>query len=249
MGNTKDLYISAYIAFGSYFLLLLLFLIYISAKDVQKIDSVSKNTVLELEVIVLKDKKSEKKSIVKQIHIKDTKIAKSVVKKSSSVSAKQRSDLKSLFANVKTKATIVKKKKVSNVKKSSISSRFKSKFEKQVKREKVAISKLTDTKNQKIKKITSSEAKYANDKYFSSIHKILYSRYNQLLRIDNLSAAAIITINSRGEFDYIIIEYSDDGAFNSQLELFLEKQKILDFPPPPKSKVNIEIEFNTKEKN
>ncbi len=246
MVNTKNLYISAYIAFGSYFFILFLILYYLSSTNVQKIDSISKNTVLELEVIVLKDKEVEKKTIVKQKHIKNTKIAKKVVKKSASVSAKKRSDLKSLFANVKTKGTVVKKKNISNVKKSTISSRFKSKFEKQTKRKKIEVSKLTDTKDMKTKKINSTDAKYANDKYFSSIHKILYARYNQLLRIENLSATAIITINLHGEFDYRIIKYSRDGAFNSQLELFLEKQKKINFPLPDKDKVNIEIEFNTK---
>ena len=130
MGNTRNLYISAYIAFGSYFLLVLLFFLYISVDDVKKFDAISKDTILELD-IVLQDNKVKKNDPLKvKASKRDSKISKKVVKKSTSVSAKQRSNLKSLFANVKTKSTIVKKKQVNTVKKSSFSSRFKSKFEK-----------------------------------------------------------------------------------------------------------------------
>ncbi len=249
MVNTK-LYISALIAFGSYFFLIFLSLLYLSVDDVKEFQTTSKNTVLELEVLVIKEKKVEKKVITTQKHVKNTKIAKSIVKKSASTSVKKRSDLKSLFAGVKTKARVIKKQKVSTVKKSTVASRFKSKFEKQSKKEKVSVSKLTDAKKRKTSKsipIQKSDST-VDDEYLNQINAIFMERYNQLLRISGFEAIVDIFINSSGIFKYNIIQYSDDGAFNSQLESFLEKQRTFSFPShPEKSSYGIKITFSTKD--
>lgn len=252
MGN-NNIYTSAFLAFGSYLLLILLILLYMSVDDVKEFKTVSKNTILELEVIVIKDKKVEKKAITKQKNIVNTKIAKSVVKKSASTSVKKRTNLKSLFADVSTKARVTKKQKVSTVKKSTVASRFKSKFEKESKKEKVSVSKLTDTKKIKTSKsvpIKNNNNSSVDDKYLDKINAIFMERYNQLLRISGFEAIVNIFINSSGKFTYNIIQYSDDGAFNSQLELFLEKQRAFSFPShPDKNSYGIKITFSTKDNN
>ncbi len=248
MGNNK-LLISAFYALGSYFLLIAIVVFYLDADDVRKIDAISKNTIIELDLVITEQKDPIKPSVVKQKQVQKEKIAKKVVKKSASVSAKQRTNLKSLFGKVSTKAPKVTKKDVANVKQSSMTSRFKSKFEKQTKRENVKVSKITDAKTIKTKKKKTSETKYDNDEYFSKIHLILYDRYNELLRIEDLRAIVNIRISSLGEFSYRFIQNSSDSSFNSQLEMFLEKQKGLKFPPPDKAYVNIEIEFSTKKEN
>ena len=246
MGSTKNLYISAYIAFGSYLLLVLLFFLYVSVDSVKKFDAISKDTILELD-IVLQDNKVKKTDPLKVKALKqDSKISKKVVKKSTSVSAKQRSNLKSLFANVKTKSTVVKKKQVNTVKKSSFSSRFKSKFEKQTKTQNISLSKLLESKETKASKPKSGESKNEKDAYISKIYEILFNRWSPLLIIDGLSAKVIITIYSTGRFDYKLIQYSGDSTFDNQLESFLEKQKGESFPPPDKSKIDIEVIFTAK---
>ncbi len=246
MGNTKNFYTSAYIAFGSYFLLLSLFFLYVSTNDVKKFDSISKDTTLELDIIIKDEKQEKVKKLKVQTIRKDNKISKKVVKKSSSVSAKQKTNLKSLFANVKTKSKVIKKEKVSNVKKSSIASRFKSKFEKQKKSENVALSKLLDNKEIKVLKLKSGDTKYENDTYISKIYDILYNKWNPLVIVDGLSAKVIVTINYNGKFGYRFVQYSGDSAFDNQLKKFLEKQKLLYFPKPNKNKINIEVIFTAK---
>ncbi len=249
MGNNKNFYISAYIAFGSYFFILFLFLIYLSFNDTKKFDSFSKNTVLELDIVLEEKKKEKKVQKVKQVKVhksrKDSKISKKIVKKSTSVSAKQRSDLKSLFAKVKTKSAIVKKETVSNVKKSSITSRFKSKFEKQSESNNI-LSKLLDSKKMKMTKQNSGDAKNENDPYISKIYDILYQRWQPLLIIDGLSTKVIITIHIGGKFTYRIVQYSGDSSFDNQLILFLDNQSQLSFPSPKKSKIDIEVIFTAK---
>jgi len=248
MGNNK-LLISAFYALGSYFLLIAIVVFYLDADDVRKIDSISKNTIIELDLVITEQKDPIKPSVVKQKQVQKEKIAKKVVKRSASVSVKRQTDLKSLFGKVSTKAPEVRKKDVTNTKKSTISSRFKSQFEKQTKRKKIKVSKITDAKTVKTKKKKSSDAKYENDKYFSKIYTILYDRYNEHMRIENLSTTVIVKITSNGEFSYRIIKNSSDPSFNSQLEMFLEKQKGLKFPPPDKAYVDIEIDFSGYKEN
>jgi len=251
MDNNRNFYISAYIAFGFYFLIIFLFFLYLSVNNIKKFNSFSKDTALQLD-IVLEDKKikPKKQKNIKHLKVqtarKNNKISKKIVKKSASVSAKQRSDLKSLFAKVKTKSSVVKKKIVSNVKKSSIASRFKSKFEKQSQNNNNALSKLIDNIKLEAIKRKTGDTNNEHDEYISKIYEILYNRWHPLLIIDGLSTKVIITIHSNGEFSYRIVQLSGDRSFDNQLVLFLEKQTTLPFPIPKKSKVNIEVIFTAK---
>jgi hypothetical protein len=245
MDNSKAFYLSAYIAFGTYFIVILLFIGYLSLGDVKKIDAYSKDTVLELN-IVIEDKKSK---IIKQIisHSMriDDKISKKIVKKSTSISAKKRSDLKSLFANIKIKAHSIEKRQASNIQKSTVTSRFKSKFEKKSK----SNNKLTKLlKKQKITYTNkrASDTKNEKDPYISKIYNLLYQRWNPLLLLDGLSTKVLLTIYSTGKLKYRVIQYSGDSTFDNQLVIFLEKQSILEFPHPNKNKVDIEVVFTSK---
>ncbi len=246
MDNSRNFYISAFIAFGSYFFLIILFLVYLTFNNVEKFDSFSKNTVLELDIVMEENKIETVKHFKSQRTRKDSKIAKKVVKKSTSTSAKQRSDLKSLFAKVKTKARVVKKQKISNVKKSSMTSRFKSKFEKQKQTTNKSLSKLLDSQKLNNKKKNTGDAKNASDKYISKIYELLHNRWQPLLIVDGLSTKVIITIDSDGGFGYKILQYSGDDSFDNQLVLFLEEQKNEIFPKPEKSLIEIEVIFTAK---
>ena len=176
---------------------------------------------------------------------KDDKIAKKIVKKSASTSAKKRSNLKSLFANVKTKARIIEKKQVSNVKKSTTTSRFKSKFEKQSKTNN-KLAKLLKKQEVSHTNKKASDAKNEKDPYISKIYDLLYQRWNPLLLLDGLSAKVLLTIYSTGELKYRVIQYSGDSTFDNQLVVFLEEQSMLEFPHPNKNKVDIEVVFTSK---
>jgi hypothetical protein len=245
--TNKFFYISAIVAFSSYFVLVALLIVYISTNDVKKFDLFSKDTILELDIVVQKIKKTQKDKQPKKIQVrkKTHKISKKIVKKSTSVSAKQKSNLKSLFANVKTKASSVKKKVVNNVQKSLTTSRFKAKFEKQTKSNNL-LSKLLDDKKVNITKQKIGDTKNEHDPYISKIYEILYQRWQPLLIVDGLSTKVIITIYKDGRFNYRILQYSGDSSFDDQLVLFLEKQKEEKFPIPKKSRIDIEVIFTAK---
>lgn len=126
MDDKKYFYITAVISLFLYVSLILLLLVYLKNNNVKKIDAFTKTTVLQLDIILDTPKIEKEKIAIKSI-VKNKKIAKKVVKKTTSTSMKQKTNLKSLFANVNTKATKVSKNKILNVKQSTISSRFKSK--------------------------------------------------------------------------------------------------------------------------
>ena len=150
-----------------------------------------------------------------------------------------------MFANVKTKASSVKKKVVNNVQKSLTTSRFKAKFEKQTKSNNL-LSKLLDDKKVNITKQKIGDTKNEHDPYISKIYEILYQRWQPLLIVDGLSTKVVITIYKDGRFNYRILQYSGDSSFDDQLVLFLEKQKEEKFPIPKKSRIDIEVIFTAK---
>ena len=248
MDNKTNFIISAFVALSLYVFLIILFLYYTKNDVVKKIDAVNKITVLQLDVILENDDVIKEKIKIKS-GVKNKEIAKKVVKKTTSVSMKQRSNLKSLFANVKTKAKKVRKTKVLNVKKSSISSRFKSKFEKEKKVKNVTLSNLIDNKKSQssVKKIVLSESKNENDPYFSEIYQMLSSRWNPTVFVDELKAKVLITILNNGEFSFKFIQYSQNNGFNNQLKQFLYDESLNLYPINPNNKTtNIEILFQSK---
>ena len=246
MDKNKAFYTSAIIAISSYLFIVILFLLYLTDHDVKKIDAYSKETILELDIVIT-PKKKEHPKLIKSHQVKvDSKIAKKIVKKSASISSKKRSDLKSLFANVKTKAKVIKKKIVNNIKKSTTTSRFKSKFEKQTKVDNQLSKLLKEQTSKATIKKNSGDIKNEKDPYISKIYEMLYQRWNPLLLLDGLSAKVVLTINSNGELKYRILQYSGDSSFDDQLVMFLEEQSTLKFPIPKKQKIDIEVIFKAK---
>lgn len=217
---------------------------------VKKINTSQKTTVLELDIILDQvEQKDVEKVLVKQEQIK-TPISNSVVKKAKSVSAKQRSNLKSLFANVKTSAKKVSKEKVLNIKQSSIASRFKSKFEKDKESTKIDTKKLqNDTLKDKVKQsnLTVQDSIKEEDPYYSKIYSLISSKWRPTIFHNELSARVVITINSNGEFSYKFIQYSNNMGFDSQLKRFLDSQLSSIYPINPNRDITqIEILFQSK---
>lgn len=236
-------YLSGAIAVGFYLFCFILFAIYLNAPDVKKFDAFSKNTVLELDIMILDTKEVSQRN---KTDIKNTKKSHEVVKKSASRSAKQNNNVKSLFANVKTKANKVLEKEVNNVTKSTVASRFKSKFEKQRKSSDVSVSKLLDTVKTKAKIKPSTDSKYNTDPYFSKIYEILYSRWNPMLILDGLSAKVIVSISKNGTFSYRLMKRSGDDRFDASLKAFLESQRNVKYPVHKRVSKSIEVIFGSE---
>lgn len=214
-------YLSGVIALSFYLFCFLLFAMYLNTPDIKKFDSFTKNTVLELEIMIL-DNKSTK---ITKTQEKNTKKSHEVVKKSASRSAKQSNNVKSLFSKVKISSKKVLEKKVNNVAKSTVASRFKSKFEKQKKSSSVSVSKLLDSVKSKSSVMPSTDSKNNNDPYFSKIYELLATRWTPMLIIDGLSAKVLVIISSSGEFDYRFIQHSGNERFDDSLKIFLSDQK------------------------
>ncbi|MEA3513488.1 MAG: TonB C-terminal domain-containing protein [Campylobacterota bacterium] len=248
MVNKQNFYLSAFIAFASYMVIILLVLYYVKVNDVKKIDAIEKLTVLQLD-LVFEEETTQKESLTIKTKTKVNKIENEVVKKTTSTSVKKRTDLKSLFANVKTSSKKVSKEKILNVKQSSIASRFKSKFEKDKKVENIKNSKLITKRSgiKKIENIQMNQSKESNDPYFSKIYQILSSRWIPTIFSDNIEAKVIISISSNGKFSYKFIQYSNNIGFDKQLKDFLEIESYKIYPiNPTKKDTNIEILFQSK---
>ena len=250
MDDKKYLYITAVISVCLYISLILVVLVYLKYNNnIKKIDALKKTTVLQLDII-LDTPKVYKEKITLKSTIKNKKLARKVVKKTTSTSIKQKTNLKSLFANVKTKATKVSKKKILNVKQSTISSRFKSKFEKEKKSNNLILSDLLEKKTKKIittNKVMMSKSENEQDPYFSKIYQMLSNRWNPIIFSDNLTAKVLVSISNNGKFSYKFIQYSTNVGFDEQLKEFLDKESFKTYPVnKSKKKINIEILFQSK---
>ena len=247
MANKQELIYSAIAALAIYIILILSFLVYLKTNEVKKINATVKNTVLQLDVIL--DVAPSKEKIKIQSNQKNTKIAKKVVKKTTSSSIKKRTNLKSLFANVKTNVKSTSKDKVLNVKNSSISSRFKSKFEKERKTKKLVLSKLTENKVTKSANntVTMEKSSENQDPYYSKIYQILSNRWQPTIFQNDLKVKVNIIIFNNGKFSYKFIQYSGNMGFDNQITEFLNNETLKKYPISPKNKtVNIEITFQSK---
>jgi len=247
MANKQELIYSAIAALAIYIILILSFLVYLKTNEVKKINATVKNTVLQLDVIL--DVAPNKEKIKIQSNQKNTKIAKKVVKKTTSSSIKKRTNLKSLFANVKTNVKSTSKDKVLNVKNSSISSRFKSKFEKERKTKKLVLSKLTENKVTKTANntVTMEKSSENQDPYYSKIYQILSNRWQPTIFQNDLKVKVNIIIFNNGKFSYKFIQYSGNMGFDNQITEFLNNETLKKYPISPKNKtVNIEITFQSK---
>lgn len=234
-------YLSGFISLSIYLAICVSFLIYVNAPKAKKYDS-AKTTVLELELI---SAKSDKKMVAK----KTVKKKQEIVKKSTSLSQKQKSvDAKSLFAKVKTKAKKTVDKNTNTVKESIDPSRFKSKFQKQKKTDNSSVSKiLNDVKTTTNMPKTASSGKGEKHEYFSKIKQLLWQRWNPRLLEEGLVVKVLVIITSSGNFDYRIIRYSKDERFDESLKEFLNAQKNETFPTHKiNKKVDIIINFKSE---
>ena len=147
-----------------------------------------------------------------------------------------------------TSATKVTKKEVSNVKKSTITSRFKSKFEKERKVDSIISPELVKNKSLNSQKVVMDKGKNDNDPYYSRINQMLSSRWNPTIFSANLAAKIAVVITSNGIFSFKFIQYSGNTGFDNQLRSFLQDESLKRYPIHPSRKTQeIEITFRSEE--
>ena len=244
MDKRYNLLISAFIAIGVYILIILLFIIYLESSKVKKFELISKDTILELELII--EKTEDKQNVVTKINNKQSK-TKKIIKRSTAVSAKKKTDLKSLFARVSTKSTNLKSAKVLNIRSNQVNSRFKSKYQKQKKNNNIKNSKLLNVKNKReMKKINLANNKGNYDKYYSKINNIILTRWYKypIFKQNNYLLIAEITIDAKGNFSYYITSYSNNLIVDKAVKLFLQNEILSIYPISPDGKIKrIRINF------
>lgn len=247
MDNKKLFFLSAFISISFYIIFVFIFLLYVKSTKVLKVELNKKETVLQLDVVLETTKKLENIEPIKSEIVKN-KVKKNIIKRASSTSVKKRTNLKSLFANVKTVAKKVEKSKILNIKHNKVSSRFKSKFEKEKKVKVLKLSKLSKNNNKAKSKIV-KQSKNSSDKksnpYFNKINQIVQEGWNPL--IYNQIATVIVTISNKGRFRYIIKKYSNSIEFDNQLKDYLDAESLKRYPISPTHKtVTIEITFKSE---
>nr|WP_096479018.1 energy transducer TonB [Helicobacter pylori] len=87
----------------------------------------------------------------------------------------------------------------------------------------------------------------AYQEWYAQIYQILYKGWKGVF-YHKASVSALIMITKDGEFDYIILSYSDFKDYNKSVMTLLNDLKKVDFPPyPGGNMISIQVNFTTKE--
>src|SRR5574344_1267432 len=209
MQNNSSFIISGIIAFFIYFSICFLVMYYIFSPIKESINITPSSTTIELDMI---EEIAEKKMV------------------------ERKTELKSLFENVKETSNKVVKEEVNNVEKSIDPKRFKSKFEKEKKSSNIKIDKLLeDEKTATDSKLKSSAKGDKSDDYASKIYEILQAGA-PISQDTKVLAKVIIMVDENGKFDYKIQKASSDEGYNEALKSYLDTQRGVPYPIPPNGK-------------
>ncbi|BCD67786.1 hypothetical protein NitYY0918_C0693 [Nitratiruptor sp. YY09-18] len=149
-------------------------------------------------------------------------------------------DIKSLFASLK----IDQKTKAKEPKKSAQKpSRFKGKGGKKAQEllKKLDTEQLPTLSHHSVKAV-----KGKKDPYLQKVYKILYGLWLPSKESAGSRAKVLVIIDKYGNFDYKILQSSQNEIFNSELKEYLERLKQREFPIP-KEKREIVVFFEAKE--
>ncbi|MDD2698899.1 MAG: hypothetical protein PHF17_08885 [Arcobacteraceae bacterium] len=249
MDKKFRLTVSTVIAICIYVLGIILIALYLKkdANEVEKFGTLPTETTIELDLI-----STNEIQVSKQLPIEEKKIEE--IEKLSTAKESTTANLKSLFSNVSdigTKTINNKEITEDNQKKSQsqYASRFKSHSTETQTPQQIELSKLVDMKNltSSSRSETTSSNKGEFDEYYSMINTyILRKWYNFPLITDiNYLVVANITIDSVGNFSFVMLKYSGDNRVDGALKLFLKNQTLEKYPIPP-DKITKTIKVNFK---
>ncbi|WP_104745154.1 TonB C-terminal domain-containing protein [Helicobacter acinonychis] len=87
----------------------------------------------------------------------------------------------------------------------------------------------------------------AYQEWYAQIYQILYKGWRGVF-YQKASVSALITIAKDGKFDYTILSFSDFKDYNESVTTLLDNLKKVDFPPyPGENMISIKVNFTTKE--
>lgn len=245
MDNKFYLTISTTIAICIYILIIFSIVLYLKSNSVEvdKFSSLPKETIIELDFVVQNEntlakneENMEEQYIVQQEQL-------------SSTNTQKAPDLKSLFSSFSDIGT---KQDTQNQKdeeqKNQTMSRFKSSIDTDKSTQKIELSKLVDlkniTSNSKSSNTPSNKGNF--DEYYSMINTYILRRWYNFPLITDMKylVSANITIDSNGNFSYVMLKYSGDNRVDEAVKLFLKNQILEKYPvPPDKLTKTIKINF------
>ena len=247
MDKKFNLIISVSLAVCIYVLLVLGILFYLKPQK----DNESKKVSMEETIIEVSIDASSNENIVEPSkNIEDIKPQELITKQeiSKSISNKSEPDVKSLFSNIKSDAPG----QISKEKPSSSSNTPIAKFQSKIEREKnikdFELSKLADIKSspEKTQSVSSPQSQGIFDAYYSKVTSIILTRwYHVPLSQDaKYLVSANITIDSTGNFSFVMVKYSGNSRIDDAVKSFLRNQSLLAYPvSPDKLTKTIRINF------
>ncbi len=226
--------VSSIIAFGSYFLVIISIVLYLKSdlSETQKYSTIPEDTIVELNIEIDDIKVQETLQQQEEVVEESTK---------DSIQENQNSqptpNIKSLFSSVSEVGTKKDENKPDESQKQQNMSRFKSKLDdNQKQQEKIELKKLVDLKDvsSQSKSISTPSSKGKFDEYYSMINTLILKRWYRypLVTDQNYFVSASITIDSKGNFSYVMLKYSGDTKVDEAVKQFLKDQTFEKYPPP-----------------
>jgi len=236
MGNKFHLTVSTIIAICIYILIVFLILLYLKSDfvEIDKFSTMPTETSIELDFVVENNPNKETQSQEEVVEEQNREAQEEV----SSTDTKKSSDLKSLFSNV---SDIGMKKDTQKEPKeqprNQPMSRFKSSINGEKSTEKIELSKLVDFKNitnsPKSSNISSTKGNF--DEYYSMINTYILRKWYNFPLITDVKYLVIanITIDSNGNFSFVMLKFSGDNRVDEAIKLFLKNQTLEKYPVSP----------------
>ncbi len=239
--------VSSIIALSVYILFIFAIVLYLKSdsNDTQKFASMPQETIVELDFIV-DEKTKEEPNNVEEV-VEEPKVEKPLEKEAPESNIQ--TNLKSLFSNVSEIGTKKQEDKVEEKSKNQTISRFQSKIDSTTKKEeKIELSKLADFKSLSTQSKNSStpSSKGNFDEYYSMINSYILKRWYHypLLTDFNYFVSANITIDSNGNFSFVMLKYSGNVMVDDAVKEFLKNQTFEKYPiSPDKTTKTIRINF------
>ncbi|BCD60061.1 MULTISPECIES: energy transducer TonB [unclassified Nitratiruptor] len=174
--------------------------------------------------IMISEPKKEMKKVVTKKRVEKKSTPKKH-KKSGSKSPKKRANIKNLFASLDTKSLHAETPK----RKSTEVSRFKGKGGKKAQKllEKLQLKEFQPAQEKSIKSVEGKQ-----DPYLEKVYKILYTYWIPSKESAGAQAKVKIIIDTQGNFDYKVLQYSNNETFNEELDEYLQAMKSEHFPKP-----------------
>lgn len=241
------LIVSTIIAICIYILFVFSIILYIKNEplETEKFSSMPEEIAIELSFVGEKQNERKQLQMEEVSELEDN----TMQEKNPTLETKSVSDLKSLFSNVSDIGTKkVTQEEIKEQSKNYLMSRFKSKIEVEKTTQQIELSKLADfksiTNSSKSSTIASSKGKF--DEYYSMINTyILRKWYNYPLITDvHYLVVANITIDSSGNFSFVMLKFSGDNRVDEAIKLFLKNQTLEKYPvSPDKETKTIRVNF------